>query len=176
MSVKYCSFNTELGWVVVGGSEKGLRFTTLPRPSRRAALAGVNELISDAVEDSHAFGDLPLRFRRYFQGNSVDFPDRLDYGEATPFQQAVWNAARSIPYGEMRSYSWVARHTGRPRACRAVGTAMARNHWPVIVPCHRVIACSGGLGGFSGGLELKRRLLDIEGALADTASSLPRRR
>lgn len=87
----------------------------------------------------------------------------------TPFQVAVWNACRSIPRGETRTYGWIAKQLGRsPMACRAVGQAMKRNPLPVIVPCHRVVAADG-LGGFAGATEgalcrLKRGLLELESA------------
>jgi len=74
----------------------------------------------------------------------------------------VWQATRLIPYGETRSYLWVAVQIGKPGAARAVGQALGRNPLPVIIPCHRVIASDGGLGGFTGGLVMKRRLLELE--------------
>lgn len=86
------------------------------------------------------------------------WPDR-----ATPFQRAVWEALLRIPPGETRSYGRLAIAIGRPRAARAVGQACGANPIPVLVPCHRVLAGSGGLGGFSGGLDWKRRLLAAEG-------------
>jgi len=87
--------------------------------------------------------------------------------EATPFQRAVWEALRRIPYGEVRSYGWVAKAVGRPRAARAVGAACGANPWPIIVPCHRVIAADGSLGGYSAGLKWKRCLLKLEGVSLD---------
>jgi methylated-DNA-[protein]-cysteine S-methyltransferase len=167
LNIKYFSINTRLGWIVIGGSENGLQFSTLPQPTRRAALARVHYLKIGAIEDPAAFEDLPLRLQSYFEGDPVDFSDRLDLERATSFQQAVWSAARCISYGEVKSYSWVAKQVGKPQAYRAVGGAMARNPLPIIVPCHRVVAHDGGLGGFSGGLELKKRLLDLEAGLAD---------
>ena len=151
--------------MVLGSSENGLQFSTMPQPTRKAALARVNYLMVGAVEDPAAFKDLPLRLQSYFEGDPVDFFEKLDLERATSFQQSVWSAARCISYGEVRSYSWVAKQVGKPRACRAVGGAMARNPLPIIVPCHRVVAHDGGLGGFSAGLELKKRLLDLEAGL-----------
>lgn len=84
----------------------------------------------------------------------------------TPFQQAVWRALAAIPFGETRSYAELARAAGRPRAVRAVGAANGRNPLPVVLPCHRVIGSDGGLTGYAGGLLMKRRLLELEGALA----------
>jgi len=92
----------------------------------------------------------------------VDFPDELDFGSAPPFREAVWQATRSIPFGETRSYGWVAERIGKPNASRAVGQALAANQLAILVPCHRVIGSDGGLCGFGGGLEMKRSLLDME--------------
>ena len=165
--IKYVIVSTKFGWVGLGGSEAGLVLLTLPRSSRKAALSEVKEFAADAVEDASAFGSLPYRLQRYFYGEKVSFPDSLDLSGATDFQKAVWNATRSIPYGGIRTYTWVAQQIGSSHACRAVGGALARNPFPIIVPCHRVIASNGNLGGFSGGLALKRRLLGLEAALPD---------
>ena len=148
--------------MVVGGTERGLGFLTLPLSSRESVLDRHEGLLRDAVEDSSVFGDLPLRLQQYFDGEKVTFPYKLDFSGATAFQEAVWRETRSISYGEVRSYAWLARQIGKPQACRAVGWALARNRLPIIVPCHRVVASDGGLGGFSGGLWLKKRLLELE--------------
>ena len=92
----------------------------------------------------------------------MDFNDKLDTAVGTVFQRSVWEAVSLIPYGETWSYAWVAWQIGRPKALRAVGQALGRNPRPVIVPCHRVVAGNGGLGGFSGGVEMKRYLLSLE--------------
>lgn len=88
----------------------------------------------------------------------------LAWDRMTPFARSVYRSARRIPAGETRSYGWVARDLGRPRAARAVGAALAANPVPLFVPCHRVVASDGRLTGFSapGGLALKRRLLALE--------------
>jgi O-6-methylguanine DNA methyltransferase len=87
----------------------------------------------------------------------------LDLEKGTPFQQAVWRALMEIPSGETRSYREIAQVVGRPQAFRAVGQACGTNPIPVFVPCHRVLAARGRLGGFSGGLDWKKLLLDREG-------------
>ena len=115
-----------------------------------------------ATRSPDLFDDLMERFRGYFNGHKTTFPDKLDLSGATPFQREVWQATRLIPYGATRSYAWVANQIRRPRAVRAVGQALGRNPLPVIVPCHRVIASDGKLGGFTGGLDMKRRLLYLE--------------
>jgi methylated-DNA-[protein]-cysteine S-methyltransferase len=110
------------------------------------------------------------RLRAYFAGDLAaleEVPVRFDRG--TAFQREVWLALRTIPVGETISYAELARRVGRPGAFRAVGTANGQNPVAVVVPCHRVIAADGTLGGYGGGLERKRWLLGHEGALADTA-------
>ena len=146
-------------------SRSGLRAVTLPRRDREAALREVLALGAgeEALDDD--LGDLPERFRRYAGGEPVAFPDALDLSATTPFQRAVWQATREIPYGQTRSYGWLAARVGRPRAARAVGQAMAANPWPIIVPCHRVVSSDGRLGGYGGGLDMKERLLLLEGAI-----------
>lgn len=97
----------------------------------------------------------------YFVGARRQFSLPLDL-RGTEFQLACWHALLEIPYGETRSYLEIARAIGRPLACRAVGMANNRNPIAIVVPCHRVIASSGSLCGYGGGLDLKRRLLDME--------------
>lgn len=92
----------------------------------------------------------------------VDLP--VDLGDVSPFQRRVLAAARRIPAGHVLSYGDIARRIGQPRACRAVGQALGRNPVPLVIPCHRVVAGAGRLGGYAGGLARKRRLLTIEGA------------
>lgn len=100
----------------------------------------------------------------YFAGDRREFTFPLDL-RGTDFQLACWRALLAIPYGETRSYADVARAVGKPNAFRAVGMANNRNPIAIVVPCHRVIASDGGLCGYGGGLEVKRKLLELEGAL-----------
>ena len=87
----------------------------------------------------------------------------LDFAGAPPFHAAAWTACRQIPPGETRSYRWLAAAAGSPQASRAAGQAMARNPWPLVVPCHRVIGSAGKLHGYgAGGLTVKARLLEME--------------
>jgi len=97
----------------------------------------------------------------YFAGQRTRF-DLAIAAQGTPFQQRVWRALQSIPYGEVVSYGEIARRIGMPRAARAIGQANGANPTPIVVPCHRVIASDGTIGGFSSGLATKRRLLAIE--------------
>jgi methylated-DNA-[protein]-cysteine S-methyltransferase len=112
-------------------------------------------------------GDHPLgeKMKAYFRGEQVDFGDvELDLEWATPFQRAVADALRSVPYGEVVTYGELAALAGHPNAQRAVGTFCAHNRFPLVLPCHRVVA-AGGLGSYGSlGLEYKQRLLELEGA------------
>ena len=85
-----------------------------------------------------------------------------DWTHSTDYQQAVWRAAMHIPYGQTRTYAWIAARTGRPRAARAAGTALAANPLPLIVPCHRIIKSNGHPGGFAMGTDIKQKLLKLE--------------
>jgi methylated-DNA-[protein]-cysteine S-methyltransferase len=101
----------------------------------------------------------------YFAGNRREFTFPLDL-RGTDFQLACWRALLAIPYGETRSYAAIARAVGKANAFRAVGMANNRNPIAIVVPCHRVIASDGTLCGYGGGLDLKRKLLELEGALS----------
>ena len=152
-SVSRVTFNTALGRVDVTASAKGLLALTLNRLSPPKA----------KQQPPHQYTNLIQRLQAYFNGNKVTFlDDKLDLSAATPFQLKVWEITRLIPYGETRSYHWVAEQIGQPAAARAVGQALARNPLPVIIPCHRVVASDGKLGGYSGGLEIKRSLIHLE--------------
>ncbi len=101
------------------------------------------------------------QFSRYFRGSLRTFS--LNYHlEGTDFEKAVWEALKKIPYGETRTYQWLAREVGNPRGVRAVGQALSRNPLPIVLPCHRVIQSDGKLGGYSSGVDRKRRLLELE--------------
>ena len=97
----------------------------------------------------------------YFAGQRRAFTLPLN-PDGTPFQQRVWQALQEIPYGHVISYKQLAQRIGQPNALRAVGGANHRNPLPIVIPCHRVIAADGSLGGFGGGLEIKRALLELE--------------
>lgn len=101
------------------------------------------------------------QIEQYLAGKRRDFDVPLDV-KATPFQRKVWDVLLRIPYGETKTYAEVARQVGKPKAVRAVGAANGRNPVSILVPCHRVIASGGSLQGYSGGLEKKRRLLELE--------------
>ncbi len=160
--LKYAIFDTKMGWVGILGSSKGIWRATLPQPSTKDARRLLGKPTNYAEPSPHLFASLIERFQAYFNGGKVDFTDELDLAGATPFQCQVWQATRLIPYGNTTSYSWIAKQIGKPGASRAVGQALGRNPMPIIIPCHRVVNNDGKLGGFSGGLTMKRYLLHLE--------------
>jgi methylated-DNA-[protein]-cysteine S-methyltransferase len=163
----YAVFKTAAGWAGITGSSAGLVRTTLPQPSEQEIYRLLGSGLGHATMSPRPLEDLIGRFQAYFSGQRVDFLDKLDLSGATPFQCEVWQAARLISYGQTRTYAWLAAQVGNPGAARAVGQALGRNPLPIIVPCHRVLASNGGLGGFSGGLKMKRFLLRLEKGVAD---------
>jgi O-6-methylguanine DNA methyltransferase len=121
-------------------------------------------------ESARAMSSYVSELEEYFAGERREFSFPLDL-RGTDFQLACWRALLAIPYGETRSYADIARAVGKPNAFRAVGMANNRNPVAIVVPCHRVIASDGGLCGYGGGLDIKRRLLELEGALSGTLAA-----
>lgn len=117
----------------------------------------------------HSRSDLGRELKQlggYFDGKRTMFDLSVSLEATTEFQRLVLTTTAKIPFGETLSYGQLAREIGRPNSSRAVGQALAANPIPVVIPCHRVVSSSGGLGGYAGGLNWKRRLLAHEGALA----------
>jgi O-6-methylguanine DNA methyltransferase len=156
---------TPLGSLRLAVTEAGVARIALPRSSG----AGFAGWLRSAFPDAERVPWLPLldkvqlELREYFAGKRREFGLPLDL-RGTEFQRAIWRAIADIPYGDTRTYSEIARRAGRPAAVRAAGGATGANPVPILVPCHRVIAAQGKLGGFSGGLDAKRRLLALEKA------------
>jgi methylated-DNA-[protein]-cysteine S-methyltransferase len=158
----YTIFKTPPGWMGLLGSADGLQRVILPQPTDVRAVSMVLENIPEAVPSAPFFQDLVKRLHAYFSGKDVDFTDKLDFGDATDFQRLIWQTTCKIPYGKTHTYKWIAEQANNPKAVRAVGQALGQNPLPIIVPCHRVTATGGGLGGFTGGLTIKKYLLKLE--------------
>lgn len=162
--MSYTLVDTELGRLGLVGSTAGLRRIVIPQPAQESMLQFIMEGMPGAIADPSPFGDLPRRLTHYLKGEQVSFDDELDFASATAFRRAVWQATRAIPYGETKSYGWIAQQIGKPKAFRAVGQALAKNPLPIVVPCHRVVAKDDGLRGGGRGLKIRKRLLEIEAA------------
>ncbi len=176
--LRYNVFATAMGWVAILVSGAGLKAVTL-QPSPQEALERLGPEAGRATHDPTGLLDQCWAIQRYFEGDptAMDILD-LDLEGAPPFFKAAWEATRSIPAGETRTYSWLAQEAGRPRAFRAAGQAMARNRLALVIPCHRVIGSHGGLHGYGmGGLEVKAKLLDMErefvGSRSETVHRTP---
>ena len=156
------TFDTELGRCAVRWTEAGVSGVLLPKAGGRSGPAmeegaAVPRFVAEAIDGMTAV----------MAGQARDLRDvPLDQLGIDDFRRAVYAATRDIPAGTTRSYGEVARAIGQPDGARDVGTALARNPFPIIVPCHRVVAANGALTGFSapGGLDTKRRMLELEGA------------
>lgn len=122
---------------------------------------------SDVSEDTECTETLAQAFRQldeYLLGERKSFDLELD-PKGTEFQRSVWNGLLRIPYGKVIGYSELAEMIGRPNAHRAAGNANGKNPIPIFIPCHRVIRSDGTIGGYSSGIEIKKRLLALEGAM-----------
>ncbi len=167
--LKFDIVKTAWGYVAVAASRAGLRHLVLPQSGKAAAFDALHaelrgeELVPD---DAHPLlRPLAAQLQEYFRGRPVEFRCKLDYNVATVFQREVWSIVRTIDHGHTRTYGWVATRLGEPGARRAVGQALHANPLPLVVPCHRVTAVGGALGGFSAGTEMKSRLLKLEGII-----------
>jgi methylated-DNA-[protein]-cysteine S-methyltransferase len=152
-----------MGWMVLLAGEDGLKRASL-KPTPQEAIEDLGTDLEGAEDDSEAFSEVVECLNRYASGDMTALDEiDLDFSRVTPFFKAAWSACRSIPPGETRSYAWLAAEAGSPLAMRAAGQSMARNRFSLIIPCHRVIASDGGLGGYGGGgLGVKARLLQME--------------
>jgi methylated-DNA-[protein]-cysteine S-methyltransferase len=174
--VQVTIFPTQLGWFGFAGSQataasaKKIVALTIGHASRdevRSELSHrLRALTGDAsFEESDWHPELRRALEQYSQGRLVDLrPFQVELGASTPFRKRVLEAARRIPYGKTATYGELAARSGKPRAARAVGSAMATNPIAILVPCHRVVASGGAIGGYScrTGVELKQRLLELE--------------
>ncbi len=160
---RYHLVELPMGWMVLLGGEDGLKRASL-KPTPQEAIEDMGMDLDRAEDDPNAFTEVVECLHRYAAGDRTALDEiGLDFSGVTPFFSAAWNACRSIPAGETRSYAWLAAEAGSPLAMRAAGQAMARNRFSLIIPCHRVIASDGGLGGYGGGgLGVKARLLQME--------------
>jgi methylated-DNA-[protein]-cysteine S-methyltransferase len=162
----YRIFRTQWGFCGIVAGRRGLLATRLPMSSKAAVEQWVDRGFPNAEADGELMPELVAAVRAYFTGEPVRFTARLDLTSQTPFRRRVLLACRRIPYGQTASYADLARVAGSPSAFRAVGSAMANNPLPLVIPCHRVLRADGGIGGFSApaGVSIKRRLLALEAA------------
>ncbi len=164
------AFQTPLGWGSLAYTDDGgLILVRTRQRSERAAYDSLHDKLEDFVVQQRprddVGGEAVRKLHGYFEGRRVRFDEPLDLSLVSPFASQVLEATARIPYGQVRAYGWVAREIGRPKAARAVGSALHINPLAPIIPCHRVIASDDTLGGYGGGPRMKRWLLRLEGYL-----------
>jgi methylated-DNA-[protein]-cysteine S-methyltransferase len=174
---QYALFETAIGWAGIAWNEAGLVACHLPEADAETARAGFLRRFPDAVE-----AEIPARLQptvsgigALMRGEKADLSGApLDLSRTPEFHARVYQIARAIPAGETLTYGDIARRLGDPLLAQQVGQALGKNPWPIVVPCHRVTAAGGKLGGFSarGGARTKLRLLAIEGAKAAAQGDL----
>jgi methylated-DNA-[protein]-cysteine S-methyltransferase len=164
--VSYSSLDSPFGKLTAAVTECGLVRLTFPEENLDIALERLAARISPRIVEAPAPPD-PLRreLEEYFAGRRQRFELALDWTLVGPFAQRVLRAAGEIPYGGVLSYAQIAAQAGSPRGSRAAGNALGSNPIPIVVPCHRVLRSGGALGGYAGGLDRKRWLLELEGAI-----------
>jgi len=148
----------------IAASSKGLCYILWPDKSFEGLENWVKKRLPKAslVYEQEKLADYAKQIEEYLKGQRKTFDIPLDL-RGTDFQMAVWHALLEISYGTTKSYSEIAKEINRPKAVRAVGSAIGTNPVPIVVPCHRVIGKDGSLTGFAGGLKIKQQLLEIEG-------------
>jgi len=172
----YSIYDSPIGRLTIVISRCGLLRLELPSPHgdkrapRRSCDTGASARCSSPslgplLESEEETRPYVRELQEYFAAVRRQFSFPLDL-RGTDFQQCCWRALLQIPYGQTRTYGEMARVVGRPRAFRAVGMANHDNPIAIVVPCHRVIASNGTLGGYGGGLPMKRKLLELEGAMS----------
>lgn len=166
--VRFDFLRTPIGRVFVGMSDQGVCDVTLDSPNEHTYRLRLGRRAPEVWRDRDVVEPVLTELDAYFHGRLKKFTVPVDLRGVTDFTGRVLRATRRIPFGGLLSYGDVATRIGSPRASRAVGGALGRNPVPIIVPCHRVIAHGGKLGGFTGGLDTKRTLLKIEGHARST--------
>jgi methylated-DNA-[protein]-cysteine S-methyltransferase len=163
VDVAYTTFDSPLGELLLAATRTGLARVAYPLNDFDAVLGDLAARLSPRVIESPArLDDARRELDEYFEGKRHEFGLPLDLSTTSGFSRRVLEATAKIGFGEQASYRDVARAAGSEGAVRAAGSALGRNPVPVVVPCHRVLRTGGGLGGYTGGLDKKRFLLDLE--------------
>jgi methylated-DNA-[protein]-cysteine S-methyltransferase len=166
LDLAYCTVDSPLGPLLAAATPRGLVQLGYPNVPLDEQLERLAVRVSPRMLEAPARLD-PVRreLEEYFDGARRSFDVPLDWRLSSGFVRRVLRSTARIPFGETRSYGQMAASAGSPRAFRAAGSALGANPIPIIVPCHRVLRSGGALGGYGGGLEVKRRLLELEGVL-----------
>lgn len=169
VDVAYARVESPFGELLAASTKRGLvRLHLPPNPSAEPFIADLAARVSPRVLELPArLDDVRRQLDEYFDGRRSRFELDLDWRLIRGFSRQVLRATAALGYGETATYTQVATKAGSPRAYRAAGNALHHNPIPIVIPCHRILHSGGGLGGYGGGLDMKRRLLRLEGALSD---------
>ena len=162
-AIRFGRFQTPVGFLFVGATDKGVCDVTFGQSSERRYRERLLRRSPEVRRDDAGLAKVSDELKAYFVGALTRFSLSVDLRQVTPFTARVLRETRKIRFGQVMSYGELAARVGSPGASRAVGGALSRNPVPIIIPCHRVIAQGGRLGGFTGGLPTKRILLGLEG-------------
>lgn len=166
LDVAYATEDSPFGTLLLAVTPRGLVRLGLPNQDADELLEDLATRVSPRVLEAPVrLDDVRRQLDLYFEGKLTEFAVPLDWQLTSGFRAKVQHAIASIPYGQTRSYTDLARRAGNERAVRAAGTACGSNPLPIVVPCHRVLRTGGALGGYGGGLPMKRALLKLEGVL-----------
>jgi methylated-DNA-[protein]-cysteine S-methyltransferase len=161
--VHYGRLDTPVGPVLAAMGDRGLLGISFERSTARFVADLTRRHAARVVRDDDRLAGVRRQLVSYFRGVRTQFDLPVDLRTVSPFQRRVLAAARRIPQGRVISYGDLARRIGQPGASRAVGQALGHNPVPIVIPCHRIVAGGGGLGGYTGGTRIKEKLLAIEG-------------
>ena len=164
--VTFSSVRSPVGLVYFGMSDRGLCDVTLGLRRDVDYRRRLGHRVPEIWRDDATLREVRDEFVAYFDGRTRKFSVPTDLRGVTPFVRGVLRLAKRLPFGRVTSYGSLAGSLGRPRASRAVGSALGRNPVPIVIPCHRVVRAAGPLGGYVGGARAKRALLKLEGAIA----------
>jgi methylated-DNA-[protein]-cysteine S-methyltransferase len=177
LDVAYANVDSPFGPLLLASTSRGLVRVNLPTYDPEETLEELAARISPRVlEAPQRLDEARRQLDLYFEGRLRDFDLPLDWRLTQGFRRRVLEETAHIPYGRTSNYSEMAAMAGSPRAHRAAGSALGANPIPIVVPCHRVLRTGGALGGYGGGLPMKRALLELEGALGEGSSAKSRSR
>jgi methylated-DNA-[protein]-cysteine S-methyltransferase len=169
--VYYTALRTPVGRLLIAATDAGLVRVAFDQIEASFVADLQKRMKADVVKSADRLAGITAELNMYFAGKRHAFDVPVDLSLAAPFQRSVLLAAREVPAGTVVTYGEIAKRIGRPTASRAVGQALGHNPVPIVIPCHRIVSSGGRLGGYIGGLDVKRKLLKIEGAYSGTESS-----
>jgi len=165
LMIAYTTMDSAVGRLLIASTDHGLLGIGFLQNGVEEAVSRLEKAYpgDTLVEDLATNRDALNQLQEYFQGRRRVFTLPLEL-RGTEFQRSVWEAVAGVPYGETRSYGYIARKLGKPKAYRAVGAANGANPIPIVIPCHRIIGSDGSMTGFGGGIPIKEKLLVLEKA------------